>query len=158
MKFSEARQGRTFILRLEHGDIIHEEIERFAGEHSVTAAALMILGGADEGSTLVAGPDQGRHRPYVPLKHLLDNVHEVGGVGTLFPDGNGNPVLHMHIACGRNGSTVTGCIREGVRVWHIMEVILFELIDTHGMRKHDPETGFELLHLQSVYCRETPQF
>jgi predicted DNA-binding protein with PD1-like motif len=147
MKFSEVRRGRTFVLRLEHGDIIHEEIERFAREHSISAAALIILGGADAGSTFIVGPDQGLQRPFVPMKHLLENVHEVGGTGTLFPDEKGNPLLHMHIACGRNGSTVTGCIREGVRVWHIMEAVLFELIDTPAARRHDPETGFELLQL-----------
>jgi predicted DNA-binding protein with PD1-like motif len=79
------------------------------------------------------------------MEHVLDEVHEIAGVGTLFPDDEGNPVLHMHMACGRKSSTITGCIREGVRVWHVMEVILFELADTTGIRTHDPETGFKLL-------------
>ncbi len=45
---------------------------------------------------------------------MLANVHEVAGVGTLFPDDEVNPVLHMYMACGRNGDTVTGCVRAGV--------------------------------------------
>jgi predicted DNA-binding protein with PD1-like motif len=49
------------------------------------------------------------------------------------------------MACGRKSSTVTGCIRTGVKVWHVMEVILFELIDTTGRRLVDLETGFKLL-------------
>ena len=32
MKYSEAKQGRTFIIRLEDGDILHEKIEEFARE------------------------------------------------------------------------------------------------------------------------------
>jgi predicted DNA-binding protein with PD1-like motif len=145
MKYSEAKQGRIFVIRLEDGDIVHAEIERFAREKSIGAAALIIVGGADQKSKFVVGPEKGRATPVVPMEHVLDEVHEIAGVGTLFPDEAGNPVLHMHMACGRKSSTITGCIREGVRVWHVMEVILFELADTTGVRTHDSKTGFKLL-------------
>ena len=145
MRYSQAKQGRTFVLRLEDGDIVHEEIERFAREQSIEAAGLIIVGGADQGSKLVVGPEQGRAQPVVPMEHILDNVYEIAGTGTIFPDDQGNPVLHMHLACGRNASTVTGCVRRGVKVWHIMEVILFELVDTTAVRVLEPETGFKML-------------
>ncbi|MDY6863052.1 MAG: DUF296 domain-containing protein, partial [Thermodesulfobacteriota bacterium] len=29
MKYSQAKPGRIFVIRLEDGDIIHEEIEKF---------------------------------------------------------------------------------------------------------------------------------
>lgn len=145
MKYSQAKLGRTFIIRLEDGDIIHEEIEKFARDQSINAAALIIIGGADEGSKLVVGPEQGRTKPILPMEHILDNVHEVAGTGTIFPDEKGNPVLHMHVACGRNTSTVTGCVRKGVKVWHVMEIVLFELVDSTGVRRLEPETGFNLL-------------
>ena len=67
------------------------------------------------------------------------------GTGTLFPDEDGNPVLHMHAACGRRDSTVTGCVRTGVKTWQVMEVILIELDDTTAVRALDPDTGFKLL-------------
>ena len=146
MKFSEAKQGRIFVIRLEDGDIVHEEIERFAREQSINAAALIIVGGADTGSRLVVGPERARTEPIVPMEHILENVHEVAGTGTLFPDDEGNPVIHMHMACGRNASTITGCIRTGVRVWHIMEIILYELVDSPGIRIQDDQTGFKLLN------------
>lgn len=145
MKYSQARPGRIFVIRLEDGDVVHEEIERFAREQSITAAALIAVGGADTGSTLVVGPERGRVSPVVPMQYLLDNVHEIAGTGTLFPDDEGNPVLHMHMACGRQTATVTGCVRTGVTVWHVMEIILFELIDTSGVRTLDAATGFKLL-------------
>jgi predicted DNA-binding protein with PD1-like motif len=145
MKYSEAKQGRIFVLRLEDGDIVHDEIERFAREKSIGAAGLIIVGGADQKSKFVVGPEKGRASPVVPMEQVLNEVHEIAGVGTLFPDDTGNPVLHMHMACGRKSSTITGCIRGGVRVWHVMEVILFELVDTTGVRTHDSETGFKLL-------------
>jgi predicted DNA-binding protein with PD1-like motif len=145
MKYSEAKHGRIFVIRLEDGDIVHDEIERFAREKSIGAAALIIVGGADQKSKVVVGHERGRATPVVPMEHVLDEVHEIAGVGTLFPDDAGNPVLHMHMACGRKSSTITGCIREGVRVWHVMEVIVFELADTTGVRTHDSKTGFKLL-------------
>ena len=145
MRYSEAQRGRTFVIRLDDGDIVHEEIENFAREQGINAAALIILGGADEGSTLVVGPEKARVSPVVPMEHDLDDVHEVAGTGTIFPDDEGNPILHMHMACGRKTSTVTGCIREGIRVWHVMEVILFELIDTTATRAFESASGFKLL-------------
>ncbi len=146
MKYTQARQGRIFVIRLEDREVIHEKIEQFAREQSVKAAALIIIGGIDEGSTLVVGPERGRTPPIVPMEHILDNVHEITGTGTLFPDEEGNPVLHMHGACGRITSTITGCIRKGVKVWHVTEIILFELIDTQATRVIDSQTGFKLLN------------
>ena len=145
MKYAEAGAGRIFVIRLEDGDIVHEVIEKFARELDIKAAALIVLGGADLDSKLVVGPEEGRAKPLHPMEHILEDVHEVAGTGTLFPDDQGNPILHMHMACGRESSTVTDCILTGVKVWHVMEVILFELIDTTGRRLVDPETGFKLL-------------
>ena len=145
MRYTQAKQGRIFIIRLEDGDIVHEKIEKFSQEESIKAAALIILGGADKDSKLIVGPEHGRREPIIPMEHVLDNVHEIAGTGTIFPDENGKPVLHMHMACGRKTSSVTGCVRKGVKVWHVMEVILFELIDTTAVRAFEPTTGFELL-------------
>ena len=82
MKVSEAKMGRVFVIRLEDGDILHEE---------------------------------------------------------------GNPILHMHLACGRGDQTITGCVRRGVKVWHVLEIILTELTGTRAVRRPDTATGFNLL-------------
>ena len=147
MKFSECKPGRIFSISLENGDIVHQEIEQFARDQSIEAASLIIIGGADKGSTLIVGPERENELPVSPLEYVLENVHDIAGAGTLFPDQQGNPVLHMHMACGRNASTRTGCIRRGVKVWHTMEVILFELLESKGKRMFDSETGFTLLKL-----------
>ena len=47
MKYSQAKQGHIFVIRLEDGDIVHKEIERFARNQSIKAAALIIIVGAD---------------------------------------------------------------------------------------------------------------
>ncbi len=145
MKYSEAKQGRVFVIRLEDGDTVHEELERFAKEHGIRAASLIILGGADSGSMLIVGPEDGRSDAIAPMTTVLRDVHEVAGVGTIFPNAAGEPVVHCHIACGRKDDTTTGCIRAGVQAWQVMEVILYELVDSSGLRTLDDATGFELL-------------
>ena len=147
MKYSECKPGRIFVLCLENGEIVHAAVEQFARDHSIAAASLIIVGGADRGSKLIVGPESENELPVTSLEYVLENVHEVAGTGTLFPDEQGSPVLHLHMACGRNSSTRTGCIRRGVKVWHIMEVILFEMLESKGRRVLDPHTGFTLLRL-----------
>ncbi len=145
MKYTEAKFGRVFVIRLEDGDIVHDAIEGLAVENNVSAGALVILGGADKGSRFVVGPEDGRSEVITPMTKLIENVNEVAGVGTIFPDENNKPVLHMHMACGREDETITGCVRTGVKVWHIMEAVLFELTDVSAIRKFDSVTGFALL-------------
>jgi predicted DNA-binding protein with PD1-like motif len=145
MRYSEAKFGRVFVIRLEEGEIVHEEIEKFACDHSIGAAALIVLGGANEESKLVVGPETTQARPACPMEYILDEVHEVSGTGTLFPDESGQPMLHMHMSCGRNDNTVTGCIRSGVKVWQVMEIILYELVDSTAKRVMEAELGFKLL-------------
>ena len=145
MKYSEAKPGRVFILRLEDGEVLHETVERFAMEHSIGAAALIAIGGADRGSRLIVGPADGRSATIEPMARALDGVHEIAGTGTLFPDASGRPKLHMHIAAGRDDKSVAGCVRSGVKTWHVIEIVLWELTDTPAARLPDAATGFDLL-------------
>ena len=145
MKYSEAKQGRVFILRLEDGEVLHEVVEAFAKEHGVRAAWLIAVGGADCGSKLVVGPEQGRAAKIVSQLLELDEAHEIAGVGTLFPDEDGTPLIHMHLAAGRNDHAVVGCVRVGVKTWHVLEVIMVELLDTRACRRLDKKLGFKLL-------------
>jgi len=148
MKLTTARQGRVFVLRLEDGDVLHGCIERAAREHGVTHGLCFFLGGADRDSRLIVGPEDGRSDTIVPMRIELGNVFEALAVGTIFPDDDGNPVLHMHAACGRGRDAKTGCVRDGVDVWLIGEVVLLELLDCQARRRRDPNTGFELLEVE----------
>jgi predicted DNA-binding protein with PD1-like motif len=145
MKYSEARQGRIFVIRLEDGEIVHNQLEKFVKDHGIERASLVVIGSADKGSCLVVGPAESRVNPVVPMTHELYDAHEITGTGTIFPDDEGHPILHLHMACGREENTVTGCIRTGVKVWVVMEVILTELLDNKASRQLDPKTGFKLL-------------
>jgi predicted DNA-binding protein with PD1-like motif len=145
LKYSQAKQGRIFVIRLEDGEILQEMVEQFASEQGIKAAFMIILGGADRQSLLVVGPEDGRTTPVNPMTYELDNIHEIVGTGTLFPDEEGNPTLHLHMAAGRKDSTITGCVRSGVKIWKVGEVVLIELLDTTALRKMEPTLGFKLL-------------
>ena len=148
MKYSEAKLGRIFILRLEHGDKIPDVIEEFAADHQIRSAVVHFLGGADTNSKVVVGPEDGTAPKPRPMVTELLGTSEAIGMGTLFINEEGMPRLHLHSAFGRNRETVTGCTREGVMVWHIGEAVIFELLDTTAKRRIDPGTGFELLEME----------
>lgn len=146
MQYTEGSLGRVFVLRLEHGDPMPQTLEAFAAERGVQSGVAVMVGGADDGSRLVVGPEDGAVLPVVPVVTALAGVHEVAAVGTLFPDDTGAPSLHMHAACGRGEETVAGCIRVGVKAWQVLEIVLIEVTGADARRLRDPETGFDLLH------------
>jgi uncharacterized protein len=144
MKAAEGTLGRVFVLRLEHGDHLPECIERFAADNGVQRAACLLLGGVDQGN-IVVGPEDGTAMPPVPMLVELAGAQEAAGVGTLFPDEDGRPKLHMHAAFGRGERVRAGCIRPGIDIWTIGEFVLIELLGLELTRRRDPATGFELL-------------
>jgi uncharacterized protein len=146
MQYDEGRIGRIFALKLEPGERLPDAIEGFARDHAIGSAMAIYVGGAGARSCLVVGPEENQGDAIIPLVHALGGIQEVLAVGTLFPDENGNPVLHMHAATGREGKGTVGCTRAGVDVWLVGEVILLEICGMAGLRKKDSETGFQLLH------------
>lgn len=145
MQYTEGQIGRVFAIRLEHGDPMPQALEEFAAEKGVRSGLVILVGGVEDGSRLVVGPEDGKSLPPVPQVGTLKGVHEAAGVGTLFPDESGKPVLHLHAACGRGEKTVTGCIRAGIVTWHVLEVLLVELTGLDAVRVADPVTKFQLL-------------
>ncbi|MEH0021408.1 MAG: PPC domain-containing DNA-binding protein [Desulfobacter sp.] len=147
MKYSQGQYGRVFIVRLEDGDVIHEQIEALAQKESIQSGMLFILGGADKNSRVIVGPCDGDDiKPGMPvMSRVFDHARESVGVGTLFPTDAGQPMLHLHLACGRGDSTITGCTRSGVVTWRYMEAVLIEITQCSAQRVTDPETGFYML-------------
>ena len=145
MNYTEANLGRIFILRLNHNETLHEVIEKFTAQKHVESALCFFLGGAQDKSKVVVGPKDGNSMPPEPMITLLRGVHEACGVGTIFTDEEGTPKLHMHASFGRNDNAVTGCVRMGVDVWQIGEVIILELTGGSAKRAKNKETGFEFL-------------
>ncbi len=148
MKYTEAKEGRTFILRLEHGDIVTDTIQLFAKKHNIKSAYVQIVGGADTDSQLIVGPVDGTAQKPEKIYFNTPGVTEMAGVGTLFTNESGEPKLHLHASFGRDGKSHTGCCWPGVKTWHIGEVIIKELITENAIRKINSDNGFELLEIE----------
>jgi predicted DNA-binding protein with PD1-like motif len=147
MQYAEGKLGRTFVVRLDDGDRLPDSLEDFAREHGIQEALVFYLGGAADGSRLVVGPEANRGEAIIPMIYSLAGIQEVLGVGTLFAADSGEPVLHLHVATGREGKATVGCSRAGVEVWLVGEVVILEILGTAGVRRTEPETGFKLLQL-----------
>ena len=147
MKASEGRVGRVFVIRLEHGDIIPDYVERFAEEKTISVGQVIMIGGIDEGQVVV-GPRRSNEMPPEPMLVPVDGAHEVMGVGVIAPDKTGKPVLHIHGSLGRSGKATTGCLRPGVSTWTVGEVIVCEILGTKAVRELDEKTNFELLQVK----------
>lgn len=146
MQYSEAKQGRIFILRLEDGEVVHEVIETFAAAQKIARAAVIFLGAAQKNSRMVSGPKNETMRPIPVVINILQNINETYGVGTIFPNAAGDLILHMHAGFGHKANALVGCIRAGVNIWHVGEAVIFELLENNGVRALDSHTGFELLN------------
>lgn len=142
--------GRVFVIRLRAGEVLHEAIESFARQKGIRSATVIAVGGADDGSRIVVGPRDGGALPIEPMLHTLQGQQEMSGVGTIFPDADGVPIMHMHASFGRDGRSVTGCVRAGVVVWLVMEVVLQELVGDGAARIVDPRSGFALLEVEGI--------
>jgi len=143
MKSAEGRIGRTFVIRLEDGDVLPACLESFAAEKGISVGYAVLVGGIGSGK-LVVGP-KADEKSVVPLTHAIEAPHEVAAVGVLAPDAEGKPILHMHGALGREGLGVAGCLRPGVATWMTGEVVLYEILGTRVSRVRDAKTGFAFL-------------
>lgn len=147
MKYTEAKTGRTFVLRLEHGDVVTDTIQKFATDQHIKSAYVQIVGGAEKDSKLVVGPKDGSAEKPEKIFFNTPGVTEMAGVGTLFTNEKGEPKLHLHATFGREENAFTGCCWPGIVTWHIGEVIIQEIISENTIRKFNPKTGFELLEI-----------
>lgn len=151
MKFVEMTRGRVFVLTIDTGESIRRVIETFCGDHGVKNAKVTILGGVQSGSSYVSGPllENGRETtPIRPIVVSTDAPTEFHGVGTVFPDESGAPVMHLHGSLGREGSSSTGCFRENAIAWLTMEAIIEELVGEGAVRRMDNEKKVAPLTLE----------
>jgi len=147
MKACEGRVGRIFVIRLEEGDVVPGCIERFAEENSVSVGHVILVGGIGSGEVVV-GPRRSEETLPQPMLLPIDGAHEVMGVGVIAPNEEGKPILHIHAALGRSGQTMSGCLRPGVTIWLVGEVILYEILGVDVARVRNEESGLVLLEVE----------
>ena len=136
-------RGRVFVLTIETGESVRGAIETFCSDNSVRNAKVTIIGGMQGGSSFVSGPVMQDGEEMVPIVGMVvytDAPTEFHGVGTVFPNEDGKPALHLHGTLGREGSSSTGCFRENAIAWLTMEAVIEELVGDGAVRRYDENT------------------
>ncbi|MGM0442616.1 MAG: PPC domain-containing DNA-binding protein [Fibrobacterota bacterium] len=145
MNYSVGQAGRVVTARLEEGDGVYESIKKLCGNEKISRAVFWIIGGSQNVS-MVTGPKDPAARPLHACVQKRAGISELLGTGTVFPDEDGVPSVHMHASLGNQTSTATGCPRISLDCWLINELILMELTDSAGHRERT-SSGYHLLTL-----------
>jgi len=138
MKYSEGSIRRVFAVTFEHGDLLIESLKEIIVKHGIRNGYIFMLG-ALGGGRLVMGPKT-LELPTEPMWGEFGDGREIIGIGSIAWDEN-TPHIHLHVAAGRAGDMLLGCLREGGRVHIVVEAVLFEMTFEFLGRSFDSKTG-----------------
>jgi predicted DNA-binding protein with PD1-like motif len=141
MQYAEAKVGRIFYLRIDHGEDLLVSLQQFVREKNISAGFIHLLGALREGS-IVTGPKE-PVLPPDPLYQYYDGCWEVIGLATI-TSAKGQPHIHIHASIGKGSSVLTGCLREKGTTYIIIEAVIIELTGIDIIRQKDTGTGLEL--------------
>jgi predicted DNA-binding protein with PD1-like motif len=145
MNYSTGNVGRIVTIRFGDGDSIYEGIETVAEKERIASAVVWLIGGVKNGGVVVGPSDDAM--PPVPMVERFSDPREIAGIGTLFPDDNNRPSLHLHASIGKGKSPLTGCPRKGLDCWLITEAVIMELTGVKARRSRDAKSGLSLLEI-----------
>ncbi len=149
VEYRQGNIGRIFVIKIEHGDDPLHEISKIAANEKVKCAVFTLIGAVGR-AKIVVGP-QDDVVPPNPVWKSLHQASEVVGIGTLFPDEDGAPSIHLHSSLGRGGDVLTGCIRGETEAFIVLEAVLLEIDGVAGIRSMDSLTGLHLLNFGETH-------
>lgn len=141
MQYTEAKLGRIFYLRVDHGEDLLSTLQNFVTDKKISAGFIQILGALREGS-IVTGPKVAVLPPD-PVYVSYDGGWEVVGFATI-TGGREQPHIHVHASVGRGSEALTGCLRKKAAVYIVIEAVIIEFVGAGIFRRSDPGTGLEL--------------
>jgi len=141
MQYSEGRMGRIFVLRVDHGEDLIEELGRFLAGHQISHAMVHFLGALSQGK-MVTGPEY-LILPPDPHFERFEGGWEVFGIATVYP-GETGPQIHLHGTVGRGREVLTGCLREEAGAYLIVEAVIMEIAGLKATKRHDSRIGLSL--------------
>jgi len=142
MQYRQGSLGRIIVAKIEHGDDLLAELHKLLKVEQIQAGVMLMIGALQDGS-LVVGPESCTVPPQ-PMWREFHDGREILGVATVFTENN-EPHIHLQSSLGRGDEPLTGCIRKETRVYLVVEVILWEILDSEAVRTMDELTGLNLL-------------
>lgn len=144
MRYTKGGVKRIFVLKFDDGDVMMDEISKFAKKEKIKSAVFVFLGALRKGD-IVTGPKKPVIPPEPNWKKFKD-AWEAMGVGTIFAGKSGSQI-HIHTSMGQKNKVLTGCVRKKSSVFLVIEMIVFELTGVKASKDLDPKTGLNLLKI-----------
>ena len=131
---------RTFVIVLDTGDEVMDQLQSFVAEQHISAAQLTAIGAF---SDVIL-----KYFDWETKKYLDNPVNEQVEVASLIGDvatsPSGKPALHVHLVVGRrDGSAMAGHLGKA-HVRPTLEIILTES-PAHLHKATDPQSGLALI-------------
>lgn len=141
MQYTEGTFGRVFLVRVDHGEDLLDELRRFVREKNIRTGFIQFLGALSRGS-MVTGPKE-LTLPPDPSFEEYAGGWDVFGIASITP-GEDGPHIHFHASLGRKRDVLTGCLREQAATYINVEAIIIEVTGCRASRSRDTVTGLEL--------------
>ena len=151
LSFRECRQGRRFIIRIEPGSNLVEQLLLFARHVGLEHGALVSAVGSVrhvEFSDIQTGASLPITQPRMPVHRLPGPLDLLGLEGNLVPDEAGHVNAHLHIfAAKSSGEAIGGHLREA-EVFATCEIVLGEYIVEGVERQHSTRGGVDTIFFE----------
>ncbi|OGI26795.1 MAG: hypothetical protein A2287_01100 [Candidatus Melainabacteria bacterium RIFOXYA12_FULL_32_12] len=145
MKYAQANLGRVFVVLIEDGEDILEQLKNIIKKENIKAGFVHLIG-ASSNSKVVLGPVKKEYPPN-PFWWEFDDAREILGLG-IFAWENDEPKIHLHAGIGHNTESKVGCIREKSKVYITIEVIIQEITSSNVVRELDSRYNASLLKFE----------
>ncbi len=134
--FVSEKVGRTFIIRLEKGDLLRESIEELAKKENINNA--VVLSGIATFDKAQLQMTTTYDYPIEYYKHTLEEPLELASLdGTII---DFSP--HIHGVIGNAEHTWAGHLLDGCRILYLAEIVIQEIICQDLIRKPDKNGVF----------------
>lgn len=142
MEYKAGKINRIFVIRFDDGDDFLNGMKEIISKENIRNGWFHVIGGLRE-ATVVTGPKEPTMPPE-PVWETVNTVSETVGTGSIFWDSD-EPRIHLHAAMGHHGDTLTACVREGTKVYLILEVYIIEIDGINATRPWFEQGGFNRL-------------
>ena len=151
LSFRECRQGRRFIIRIEPGSKLVEQLLLFARHVGLEHGALVSAVGSVrhvEFSDIQTGASLPITEPRMPVHRLPGPLDLVGLEGNLVPNEAGRADAHLHILAAKSTGEVVGGHLIEAEVFATCGIVLLEYVVEGVERQRSKEGGVDTLFFE----------
>jgi len=142
--FSTEGLGRTFILRLNHGDCLLESIIGLIRKENLKDAVIVSAIGTLDKCKLHMVVTTG-YPPVEHYEHWENKPLELSSIDGIIADGK----PHLHVVVSDRERAYSGHLEEGCRVLYLAEIVIIELKSLDLTRVYDDDRIMKLVSRRS---------